>query len=257
MKKINNLQEAIKICECLEIPVDDEKVLWEGKEIDFWGVSALKRNAWKYIQERVFTALKQMPDTKLEYKRFEQRLEGKDVEGALSILQYTYNAINIDEFNELLEADIWNVPGWSVTMFQVNDKKEQFKYAKLVIEEYKRQFSSTSCTGKKKPISEVIFTERVQRIFVAAIEKGWMKESNNGGYEWLGLSGCKERGYLQQWAYFCGEIFGYRIAGNLPSKELEQAFNLSGLASKLGKVHDSKEQAWRQPINELIKRSTQ
>lgn len=259
MKKINNLQEAIKICECLEIPGDNKKVQWRGEEVGFWEVSAMKRDAWRYIQERVHAVIQKTPDTKTVYKFFEQLMESKEAKKALTLLQNTYDAINIDEFNELLEADVWNVSGWSVTMMNRDETKERFKFAELIKEKYELLNNVLPCTEEKKLMSEVLSTDRIQHIFAAAIGRGWMKENNNGGYEWLGVSGKKERGYLQQWAYFCGVIFGYRTNApqTIPSKDLEQTFGIDGFASKLGKVYGGNNiQHWRQPIDELIEKST-
>lgn len=105
-----------------------------------------------------------------------------------------------------------------------------------------------------KTTNGVLNTELIQKIFKAAIEKGWMRYLWGNRYEWLGINGnCHERGVKQQFAYFCGEVFRYREY-LLPTKELEKAFEIKNLNQYIYKAYNSQSpQKWRKAIDELIK----
>lgn len=109
-------------------------------------------------------------------------------------------------------------------------------------------------------LPEVLDTKRVKQIFGGAIAKGWMQPNGNNGYKWIGFG---NRGQGQQLVYMCGQIFGYHkgISGNdganIPSKELERLFGISGLYSKLIKCWEAaKPQTWRIPIDKMIEEVT-
>lgn len=109
-------------------------------------------------------------------------------------------------------------------------------------------------------LPEVLDTKRVKQIFGGAIAKGWMQPNGNNGYKWIGFG---NRGQGQQLVYMCGQIFGYHkgISGNdganIPSKELEKLFGISGFYSKLIKCWGAtKPQTWRIPIDKMIEEVT-
>ena len=108
-------------------------------------------------------------------------------------------------------------------------------------------------------LPEVLNIERVKKIFDGAIAKGWMHPNGNNGYKWVGFG---KRGQGQQLVYMCGQIFGYKkgqsgnVGPNIPSKELEGLFGITGFYSKLIKCHEAKPQTWRKPIDEMIEQAT-
>ena len=108
-------------------------------------------------------------------------------------------------------------------------------------------------------LPEVLDIERVRQIFDGAIKKGWMHPNGQGGYKWVGFG---KRGQGQQLVYMCGQIFGYvkgasgNDGANIPSKELEKLFGISGFYSKLIKCWEAKPQIWRKPIDEMIEQVT-
>lgn len=100
-------------------------------------------------------------------------------------------------------------------------------------------------------ISGILQTERVQKIFNAAIKKGWMRQQQ-GGYDWLGIDGNK-RGKQQQFAYLCSIVFDYNNS-EVPCKELETAFGIRDLHSYIVSVYKAQnKQKWREPIDELLR----
>lgn len=115
-------------------------------------------------------------------------------------------------------------------------------------------------------LSDVLNTDRVKSIFEGAYNKGWM-EVDGGKYRWIGLkdkNGEVIRGKGQQFVYMIGEIFGYKKGcsgndgNNIPCKAIEELFGVSDIYSKLIKCWEAnKPQAWRKPIDEMIKKATE
>ena len=109
-------------------------------------------------------------------------------------------------------------------------------------------------------LPEVLSTKRVMAVFGGAIEKGWMRPNGKGGYEWIGFGA--KRGRVQQCVYMCGQIFGYvkgksgNDGANIPNRELEKLFGISGLYSRLIKCMEAKPQIWRKPIDEMMENIT-
>lgn len=91
--------------------------------------------------------------------------------------------------------------------------------------------------------------------FDKAIERGWMKKTENG-YCWSGIG---VRGRIAQLAYMCGRIYGYKhsVSGNVgkefPDKELCELFNETKIYNQLVQVYAAqKPQKWRATIDELF-----
>lgn len=106
-------------------------------------------------------------------------------------------------------------------------------------------------------LTGILNTKRARWIFDKAIKKEWIKIKSDGTPEWLGL---KKRGKDAQFAYLCGEIYGYKQsengnAGNkMPSNELSDLFGIGDIYDKLRQVHNGKNvQPWQGPIDDLIK----
>lgn len=112
-------------------------------------------------------------------------------------------------------------------------------------------------TGDKPPlpIPMALNTQRAQKYFMKAIEKGYMKvEKSNFSWLGVGLNGKKS-----QLAYFCGLVYEYKnsINGNkgiaFPEKELNTLFKTTRLYSLLTQVYNAqKPQNWRILIDELF-----
>lgn len=109
-------------------------------------------------------------------------------------------------------------------------------------------------------LSNMLNTKRAQQVFKGAVDKGWMQPNGRGGYTWIGIGG---KGKWTQLAFMCGEIYGYKKGvncrndgNNIPFKDLEELFGITGLNDKLTKCWEAKSQAWRTPILEMIEEST-
>ena len=105
------------------------------------------------------------------------------------------------------------------------------------------------------PLPVVLNTQRAQKYFQTAIDKGWMSLEGNK-LIWLGI---ETRAHDSQLAYFCGKVFGYRhsVNGNagteFPKNELEELFGVKNLYSLLRQVHEAKgKQKWRACIDEIF-----
>jgi hypothetical protein len=110
------------------------------------------------------------------------------------------------------------------------------------------------------PLMGVLDTNRAQKYFKLAIEKGWMKLCQDEKFKWLGVrqrpSGTPN---MSELAYFCGKVWEYKPSdcGNcgksFPDKELEKLFDANKLNDKLLNVYKAnKVQAWRQPIDDMF-----
>lgn len=128
---------------------------------------------------------------------------------------------------------------------------------------YQPQQPTAPAVGKPQQMEEkkalnVILTAKVKGCFDKAIERGWMEETSNGYYEWMGLNGAKKRGHIQQLAFFCGYIYkvgdwSKGVGGaNMPTKELEQIFGVKGLSKRLNKFKKDWLPKWSGPIIELV-----
>lgn len=105
------------------------------------------------------------------------------------------------------------------------------------------------------PIPKALNTQRAQKYFQKAIEKGYMKVEKNN-FLWLGVG---LKGKKSQLAYFCGLVYEYKnsINGNsgiaFPEKELNTLFKVTRLYSLLTQVYNAqKPQNWRTLIDELF-----
>lgn len=112
-------------------------------------------------------------------------------------------------------------------------------------------------TGDKPPlpIPMALNTQRAQKYFMKAIEKGFMKVDKSN-FSWLGVG---LNGKKSQLAYFCGLVYEYKnsINGNkgiaFPEKELNTLFKTTRLYSLLTQVYNAqKPQKWRALIDELF-----
>lgn len=109
--------------------------------------------------------------------------------------------------------------------------------------------------GVGLPIPKAINTERAQKYFQKAIEKGYMK-LENGKFIWLGVGG---KGKKSQLAYFCGRVYEYKysINGNVgtefPEEELVKLFGVTRLYTLLTQTYAAtKQQAWKVLIDDLF-----
>ena len=105
------------------------------------------------------------------------------------------------------------------------------------------------------PLPKVLDTDRAQKYFHKAIERGYMR-LENGKVVWVGI--CKN-GLYSQLAYFCGKVYGYRhsINGNIgnaiPEEELTAYFGVKKILVLINQVYNaSKKQPWRVLIDELF-----
>lgn len=104
-------------------------------------------------------------------------------------------------------------------------------------------------------LPKAINTERAQKYFTRAIDRGYM-EYENGRFRWIGIGNTAHKSQL---AYFLGRIYGYRysVSGNtgteFPTDELNALFGETKLYGLLVQVHTAqKEQKWRALIDELF-----
>lgn len=107
-------------------------------------------------------------------------------------------------------------------------------------------------------LPDILNTKRAQIIFGETIKRKWMIITSDGRPEWIGIN--NSRGKDAQFAYLCGEIYGYKHSdsGNdgasIPSFELGMVFGIKHIYDKLRQVHNksNKIQPWRKIIDELI-----
>lgn len=106
------------------------------------------------------------------------------------------------------------------------------------------------------PLPKAVDTNRAQKYFRIAIEKGYMK-CEDGRFSWIGLGNNAQKSQL---AYFLGLVFGYRhsVSGNIgtefPAEELNTLFGENKLYNLLVQVHQAqKEQKWRALIDDMFK----
>ena len=143
----------------------------------------------------------------------------------------------------------------------INYKQELYYYAVVVLEQQQLQntllLKNKTPQKKKEGLSDIITTKE-RRCLEKAIARGWMVEISEGQYEWRGLNGNKERGYLQQLAFFCGYM--YRVGdwtmkvgeANMPTKELGKIFGDKNISKRLNKLKIDRLPKWSYPIKELI-----
>lgn len=107
------------------------------------------------------------------------------------------------------------------------------------------------------PLPEELDTERAQKYFPMAIEKGWMS-FEQGRYTWHGVT---KKGAATQLAYFCGKVYECRYSekysGNtgkrLPAKALQELFGVEGLHNLLKQAYKGTAiQQWRSSIDALF-----
>ena len=99
-------------------------------------------------------------------------------------------------------------------------------------------------------------TEKTRKVFVSALNKGWMQPNNKGGYDWLGFDG---KAVWSKLGYMVAKMYGanYNAYGNqgnnIPYRDLEKLFGVSRLERTAQRVFEAKNpQVWRDVINELI-----
>ena len=220
----------------------------------------------EYLSQRLHKALKKAPNYELMHevlRRYYTFKEKGDFETAFKLISGLYKELSHDDdifecIQDIvfrgyrLNSDIeflWSIGGELVADV-VKEYKKEFAIYNMTTQPQQTTMHIEQTQGTNKPW----LTERVKKIFDAAIAKGYMRH-NNGGYEWLGVDCNKARGHEQQWAYFCGKIWGYRTPDpeKMPSSELEKAFSIKNLSSKLIKVYQGDKQWWRTPIDEIIK----
>lgn len=126
------------------------------------------------------------------------------------------------------------------------DGKEMAEYQTVV---------SQSVIDDDLPLPAELNTERAQKYFKEAIQKGLMT-IENGTFKWIGLG---KRGGDTHLAYFCGKVYNYRWNphGNrgeiFPETSLFELFGVTRLNYKLWQAYNAKTpQRWRLIIDELF-----
>lgn len=132
------------------------------------------------------------------------------------------------------------------------DRRDFGNYLSLSATNYHSPLPKKVKIHLPKPID----TEKARKYFTKAIEKGYMKKRDDGGFKWLG-SGKKP--LTAELAYFCGKIYNYKYtiygnAGeNFPEEYLNQLFGVKRLYSSLSQVFNAqKKQSWRSKIDEMF-----
>lgn len=100
-------------------------------------------------------------------------------------------------------------------------------------------------------------TQKAQKTFAKAIEKGWMQLKLDGSIVWLGFGNRPSKAQL---AYLCAKVYGYRyttdrgnIGDRVPYEALERLFNVTRLDRATQQVFESsKPQLWRKQIDGII-----
>lgn len=100
-------------------------------------------------------------------------------------------------------------------------------------------------------------TQKAQKTFAKAIEKGWMQLKLDGSIVWLGFGNRPSKAQL---AYLCAKVYGYQytanrgnIGGRVPYEALERLFNVKRLDRATQQVFESsKPQLWRKQIDGII-----
>lgn len=111
--------------------------------------------------------------------------------------------------------------------------------------------------GNELNLPDEVNTPKAQKTFAKAIEKGWMKERPEGGFEWKGFG---KRPSKAQLSYLCAKIYGYQysvrngnVGDNVPYEALERLFNVTRLDRAIQGVFEAKKpQLWRQQIDQII-----
>lgn len=111
--------------------------------------------------------------------------------------------------------------------------------------------------GDGLTLPDDLYTQKAQKTFVKAIEKGWMQLKLDGSIVWLGIG---NRANKAQLAYLCAKVYGYRytadrgnIGDRVPYEALESIFNVTRLDRATQQVFESvKPQRWREQIDRII-----
>ena len=106
-------------------------------------------------------------------------------------------------------------------------------------------------------LSVELDTEKAQKAFCNAIEKGWMKAKTNGCLEWLGIGWIGKQAQL---SYLCARIYGYQydvnrgnVGERIPYDALERLFDIKRLDRSMQQVFEAKKpQKWRVIIDKII-----
>ena len=108
---------------------------------------------------------------------------------------------------------------------------------------------------KTNKMPDILLTEKAQKAFNLAKQKGWMKETKNG-LEWIGFG---DKAHKSQLAYFLGEIYGYKHSENgndgesMPTTEIKKYFKFDTFPTLLRQGHDQKKrQPWVVEIKKIF-----
>ena len=196
-----------------------------------------------------------------EYRRFDRHVNEDEIRKAISIV-FGFAILAIDSsrhpfyrctLSEQLTLVIANhkFDGWSKTLEKIFSVPLPNGWFDAFIEE--------ETAAGKLPLPKIINTERAQKYFQKAIDKGFMK-IDNGSFLWIGVkkrpSGTPN---ISELAYFLGKVYEYRhsVSGNngkqFPENELNTLFGVTKLYNRLVQVYSANNiQAWRQPIDDLF-----
>lgn len=105
-------------------------------------------------------------------------------------------------------------------------------------------------------LPDELCTDKAQKAFAKAIEKGWIEKSTTG-LKWLGTDG---KGKKAELAYLCASIYGYiyssyngNLGNNVPYEALNKYFGVTRLDRAVQQVFEAKKpQLWRKTIDKIF-----
>ena len=140
------------------------------------------------------------------------------------------------------------------------DYKGKDEYLRKTIPWYKI-FAEECNSNIMLPLTGSANTERAQKYFRKAIEKGWIVQKKEGKYEWCAFKTPKRGANDTAWAYFIAKVYEFDYKGGeittnqLPRKYLEDLFSMpSGtLGAAFARIKASKNMKWQIEIDLFFK----
>ncbi len=248
-------------------------------------IQSVINNYWSFVEHTKLTSkVNSHMNTdalmELEYKILDfLSLNGKEIDSnkkGESKQLYDFNEFRLYTTDEIREASLdMQKKGWIYCYVDDNEDglgpaywHELLDPGRIALREYLEKY-----TGKTKQpiivekqiektedyddwlIPKELNTEKAQKYFQKALDKGYMQRENNK-FKWIGVSSV---GVKTQLAYFCGRIYNYKhslngnLGENFPEEKLCQLFNTKNLYNLLVQVYNAKKtQSWRSIIDSLF-----
>lgn len=193
-----------------------------------------------------------------EFRRFDRHVNDDEIRKAVGIV-FGFSVLALDSsrhqfYRNTLTERLTQVvafhifPDWSSTLDRIFSVPLPDGWFDGFIDDEPEEENSLK-------LPKAINTERAQKYFRKAIDKGYMT-CKNGKFSWIGVGG---KGVISQLAYFCGKVYEYEHSVNcnvgkeFPEIELNALFGVTRLYSSLTQVHNAKKiQRWRALIDDMF-----